>query len=432
MKGILLTKIAIIGSGYVGLSLGVCLAGAGYSVHLCDKNPERIETLKKGIPPFREPFLAQMLTASHLNFTTSLEEAVNQADICFLCLPTPTLSNGACDLSQIESLLDRLPPEIPIVIKSTVIPGTARRIANLLPTNQIISNPEFLQVGKAIENTLNPDRIILGYDDYETALKIQALYVDLSIDPGKILLMDFESAEMSKYAANVMLASRLATLGEIAKLCDKTGANIEDVKRSIALDPRIGQEYLETGIGYGGPCLSKDLRAIAFLENSPLLNEINQSNESMIAHFMQKIFSYFNTEDLSKKTFAVWGVTFKKDAEDTRESPALKIVKQLLAKGATIRIYEPMCTLFIDEITQFESATECLQTADALCLLTPHTSLPLNEIQNVPVVFDGRNLLLKQPTNMLPFDYFAVGGPNAQNRCKTEDRRETLFPSTSE
>ena len=449
-KGTSLTNIAVIGSGYVGLVQSACLADASYNVVTCDIDEEKIRSLNEGNLPFYEPGLKEMikknLSLKRLYFTSKLEDALKETSICFICVSTPPNDDGSSDLTSLFSVCDSIASiatkKMIVVIKSTVPPGTAHTISNRLTEKNpslnfdVLSNPEFLQEGLAIKNCMTPDRVIIGHANPDSACDLGRIYESFPIKNEKILYMDLESAEMTKYAANTMLANRLSMINEISRLCEKAGANIDCVKDGLVLDPRIGKNYLNPGIGFGGSCLPKDISAlVAFAKKNEIdvhmLKAVNDTNSSLIGHFVNKITSHFKTKDLSHLTFCIWGVAFKSGTDDVRKSPALEIVKSLLDLGAKVRIYDPLAMdnvkseitklkiaqgeIKTERITWGKNALDCANDCDALCLLTGHyefSSVNLNELKSSmksPLVFDGRNFLSKEQLIMLKFTYFGMG-----------------------
>ncbi len=441
LKGASLTKITVIGSGYVGLVQGVCLANSSHAVVIHDIDLEKINSLKELKSPIYEPKLDKMLEestqAGRLVFTTKLDVAINGCEICFICVATPPNQDGSSNLTTLFSVVEMIAKKannnLFIVIKSTVPPGTAKKVTDHIAKQnpvvkiEVLSNPEFLQEGSAIENCMNPDRVIIGSSNPNAAKTLGKIYTSLSISEKKIIYMDQESAEMTKYAANTMLASRISMINEISCLCEKFGADIVDVKKGISLDPRIGEKYLNPGIGFGGSCLPKDLSALIASAKThnldvPMLQAISITNNSLVTHFVNKITTFYQTNSLSSLTIAIWGLSFKKGTDDVRNSPALEVIKLLLSKGAKLRLFDPLAMtnakLSLKENKDFYWAKDCLnatENADALCCLTEHPEFQLVDFDQVkakmksPIVFDGRNFLPKEKLIMLKFTYFGIG-----------------------
>ncbi len=356
-------KILIVGTGYVGLVTGACFAEMGHHVCCLDIDLEKNALLENGSLPFYEPGLSDVvkrgIKSKRLNFTSSYSEGVRGASICFLALPTPSEENGLCDLSYLLSAAGSLAKEMkdPIIIvnKSTVPVGTAEtvkeQIQKILDERgvkiefEIVSNPEFLREGTAVNDCMKPDRVIIGVSTKKAEDVMVELYSPFTLNHDRLMIMDIPSAELSKYAANAMLATRISFMNELAGLCEKLGANIRQVRLAIGSDHRIGYQYLYPGIGFGGSCLPKDirsLRATAHLKgyDTPLLDSVEEINNAQQERFFRKIESYFET--LEGKVIALWGLSFKPDTDDLREAPALHLSAKLLASGAHLKLFDPV------------------------------------------------------------------------------------------
>ena len=351
-------KIAIVGVGYVGLTTGACLADMGNDVICVDKDEEKINLLKKGKITIYEPTLEEIvqnnLNENRLSFSLNLEEALNKSEVCFICVGTPQNPDGSVDLSQVFEVTKEIAQKMKeyklIVNKSTVPPKTLEKLENLIKENtkepfDICSNPEFLKQGNAVRDFLYPDRIIIGTNSQKAIKTMKEIYASFLRTSGKLIVMDSNSAEMTKYCANSFLAMKISFMNEIANLCEKTGADIEKVRMGISLDNRIGNKFLFSGIGYGGSCFPKDTKALIKIgaQNDcemNILKAVDKTNELQKTFFVDKILKYFNN-DLKNKTFAVWGLAFKPKTNDMREAPSIKIINSLLDKGAKIIAYDP-------------------------------------------------------------------------------------------
>lgn len=435
--------LLIIGTGYVGLVTGACFSEMGYHVTCLDIDKKKIEDLKKGIIPIFEPGLEEMVKRNYkekrLSFTTDYPSSVQNADICFIAVPTPSLDNGQCDLSYIEKaaamIAEHLNSYKIIVNKSTAPVGTVPIIKKILSEKikgkvefDVVSNPEFLKEGSAILDCLKPDRIIIGTDSPKAAQIMQKLYHGFTLNHDRILIMDIASAEMSKYAANAMLATRISFMNEMAHICSLVGANVNNVRKGIGSDKRIGYSFLYAGVGYGGSCFPKDLRALSYFAKqkgyTPLLleavEEINQHQKKVLA---KKISSYFSKKGgLKGKTIALWGLSFKPDTDDMREAPSLILIKELQEKGAKLRLFDPVaCEVAKKMITDHkniyfcESEIDSAKDADAIALITEWKQFRLLDLK--PVLsemrgkgfFDGRNQYNHIEMKEQGFDYYSIG-----------------------
>ncbi|MBL8909913.1 MAG: UDP-glucose/GDP-mannose dehydrogenase family protein [Archangium sp.] len=375
-------RLAIIGSGYVGLVTGACFAEAGHDVVCVDHDPERLQSLRAGRAPFFEPGLSELVVAqrSRLRFEPRLTDPVELIFIAVGASPT--------DPDALTSLISALPEGL-IVLKSTVAVGTADQLSRVFPHRHFVSNPEFLREGSALADFRNPDRVVLGGPHAD---RVAPLYA------GKnVLLMDSRSAELSKFAANAMLATRVSFMNELARIADVQGADIQNVKRVLASDPRIGAAFLEPGIGFGGSCLPKDVHALA--AHSPLLQAVEQANVRARAALIEKAVAHFGGS-LRGKRLALWGLAFKPNTDDTRQSPALAIAASLLELGAELAVFDPIARPTLDaRITRASSAEAAASGADALFVLTEWPEFSrfdlsrLRSLMKSPVVFDGRNSL---------------------------------------
>lgn len=431
-------KISIIGTGYVGLVTGTCFAETGNEVICLDINEEKIKQLHAGNLPIYEPGLdilfERNVKESRLRFTTDLEKAVQHGEIIFLALPTPEGEDGAADLSYVLNVAEKISHLIKkytvIVNKSTVPVGTAEKVDRILRKNldqkyfDVVSNPEFLREGVAVEDFMKPDRVVIGSHSEKANEKITELYEPFVRQGNPIYIMDLRSAELTKYAANAYLASRISFMNEIANLCDLTGANVDMVRMGMGSDTRIGKRFLFPGVGYGGSCFPKDVKALNHTAEQneyefKILNAVMQVNDLQKKMLSQKIQNHFKGGIQSKK-IAIWGLAFKPNTDDIREAPALEIIEELLRKGADISVYDPEAMqhtklIFGERIHFANDMYEVLQDADALALITEWNVFrspdfeKIKSLMNQPVIFDGRNVFEHAKMKDLGFDYISIG-----------------------
>jgi UDPglucose 6-dehydrogenase len=431
-------KITIIGTGYVGLVTGTCFAETGNDVICLDINEEKIKNLQSGIIPIYEPGLDLLfdrnVKESRLQFTTDLKQAVEHAEIIFLALPTPSGEDGSADLSYVLDVAEKISHLIKkytiIVNKSTVPVGTAEKVENIISKNldhkyfDVVSNPEFLREGVAVEDFLKPDRVVIGSESEKASEKMSDLYEPFVRQGNPIYIMDWRSAELTKYAANAYLAARISFMNEIANLCDLTGANVDMVRMGIGSDSRIGKRFLFPGVGYGGSCFPKDVKALFHTSEQhdyefKILNAVMQVNEKQKKRLSLKINDHFK-ENLNSKKIAVWGLAFKPNTDDIREAPALEIIQDLLSKGASISVYDPEAmkhtrSVFGDKIHFAHDMYEALQNADALALITEWNVFrspdfdKMKSLMNQHIIFDGRNLFEHEKMKELGFTYISIG-----------------------
>ena len=421
----------------MGLVQGACFADTGNDVICMDVDQKKIRSLQKGTIPIFEPGLEEMvkknLSNGRLQFTVDLKFAVHNSKIVFLCLPTPQAEDGSADLSHIlkvaEQIADLIPGEIIIVSKSTVPVGTVDRIGKIFWKKgkthvDVVSNPEFLKEGAALQDSLKPDRIIIGSKNQRTISVLAELYSPFVRTGNPILVMDERSAEMTKYAANAFLATKISFMNDLANLCERAGADIDWVRKGIGSDPRIGQQFLFAGIGYGGSCFPKDVRALLhssreFDHELRILHAVDQVNEDQKRILFKKISNYFGGK-LKQKSFAVWGLSFKPNTDDLREAPSLVLIDELLKAGAKIRAHDPVANkkaklLFDDRIELFENNYETLNNADALVILTEWNEFRRPDFERMkslmgrPVILDGRNIYDPKEMKDRGFVYIAVG-----------------------
>ena len=435
-------RIIVIGSGYVGLVTGACFAESGVNVTCVDMNSEKIQKLKAGIIPIYEPGLERIilknLDNNRLVFTTDINEGIDGSEVIFIAVGTPSGEDGSADLKHVLEVAKDIGRVItnPIVIatKSTVPVGTAEKIRKTVQNEldkrnvsvpfYMASNPEFLKEGAAIEDFLKPERIIIGIDNDKTWEIMKRLYLPFVLNNHPIIFMDIASAEITKYAANAMLATRISFINEMANLCDILGADINHVRKGIGSDSRIGSKFIYPGTGYGGSCFPKDVKAIIKTaeENGYELNVIKaveKANDYQKNLIFNKINKYFNN-DLKNKIISIWGLSFKPKTDDIRESSSIVLINKLLGAGAGIKAYDPAAmhetkNLLGDQIDFAGDPYEALIDADAMVLMTewPEFHLPdlarMADLMKGKVVFDGRNIYDPSDFRKLGFNYFGIG-----------------------
>ena len=430
-------NIAVVGTGYVGLVTGTCLAETGNTVICVDINEEKVQKMKDGVVPIYEPHLDVIfhrnIKAGRLSFTTSLSQAIEKASIIFLALPTPPGEDGSADLSYILGVANDLGKIIKdykvIVDKSTVPVGTADKVHEAIAKHakvefDVVSNPEFLREGFAVDDFLKPDRVVIGASSERARKTMEELYKPYVRQGNPIIFMDEKSAELTKYAANAFLATKITFMNEIANLCEKLGADVDMIRIGIGSDDRIGKRFLFPGIGYGGSCFPKDVQALAKSAtevhyNFSLLNAVMEVNEKQKIIIIPKIKNYFNN-NLKGKHFALWGLAFKPDTDDIREAPALYVIEELLTAGATVTAHDPEAMenvkkLFGDKIKYAEDQYEALQNADALIIATEWSLFRTPDFEKVTsslknkVIFDGRNLYSMEQMKKLNYYYCSIG-----------------------
>lgn len=438
-------KVTTIGTGYVGLVTGACLAEMGNHVLCLDVNPEKIRVLQSGEIPIHEPGLLEIVSrnvaAGRLQFTTDVEQAVGHGTLLFIAVGTPPGSDGSADLSHVvaaaRSIGQCMTDYKVIVDKSTVPVGTAdevrRGIGEELAKRgmkdlpyAVVSNPEFLKEGAAIEDFMKPDRIILGSDDEQATLLMRALYAPFNRTADRMHIMDVRSAEFTKYAANAMLATRISFMNELALLAEKVGADIELVRRGIGSDPRIGYQFLFAGAGYGGSCFPKDVKALIKTAADhgvelQVLTAVEAANEHQKRVLVDKVVERFGA-DLKGRRFAMWGLAFKPNTDDMREAPSLVVIDELTRRGATIAAYDPVSMLEAsrllgarDDVAFVARAEMALHEADALLIVTEWKEFRTPDFDAVkallrqPVIFDGRNLYDLQLMRALGVEYHGIG-----------------------
>jgi UDPglucose 6-dehydrogenase len=430
-------KIAVVGTGYVGLVTGTCFAETGNHVTCVDINQEKIDLMKAGKVPIYEPGLEDLFKRNteegRLNFTTSLSEGIKDAKVIFLALPTPPGENGSADLKYILGVANDLGPlldsYVVIIDKSTVPVGTSELVKNAIALKaqvdfDVVSNPEFLREGVAVEDFMKPDRVVIGTESEKAKEVMTKLYAPLVRQGNPIIFMDERSAEMTKYAANAFLATKITFMNEIANLCELVGANVDDIRRGIGTDSRIGKRFLFAGIGYGGSCFPKDVQALAKTseENNyqfHILDSVMRVNETQKTKLMPQIKSYFNG-DLKGKKIGIWGLAFKPYTDDIREAPALYNIEALLESGCEVHVYDPEAmpnvkAILGDRVTFCKNPYETIDEADALLIVTewPQFRTPdFEKMENLlknKVIFDGRNLYELAQMKELGYTYYSIG-----------------------
>jgi UDPglucose 6-dehydrogenase len=449
-------KILMVGTGYVGLVSAACFSEMGHHVICLDIDEQKISNLKEGIVPFFEPGLKELVErntrAERLIFTTDYRFGVEQSDVCFLALPTPSYEDGSCNLSYIYSAASEIGRQMNdykiIVNKSTVPIGTCQQIkhhiSNILKERNleipfdIVSNPEFLKEGCAISDFMKPDRIILGVENAHTAKAMREMYSAFTINHDRIFLMDLVSAEMTKYAANAMLALRISFMNELARLCEITGADIKQVRIGIGSDQRIGYHFLYAGAGYGGSCFPKDIRALCAIAKQngislSILEAVDQVNEQQKKTLAKKIYTHFSNQGgMAGITIAVWGLAFKPDTDDIRDAPSLTLIQELLEWGCFVRTYDPVA---MPNVRQFlgdhprlqfcKDEYEAAYQADAIVLITEWKQFRFVEFSKIlshlkqKIFFDGRNQYPISEMSELGFEYFGVGIPSPKPLLST-------------
>lgn len=431
-------KIAVVGTGYVGLVTGTCFAETGNEVICVDIDAAKVERMRNGEVPIYEPDLDVLFERNRrqgrLRFTTDLQTAVDHAEIIFLALPTPPGEDGQADLRYILGVADDLSGMIErytvVVDKSTVPVGTAEQVHARLAAKldeslfSVVSNPEFLREGVAVDDFLKPDRVVIGTDNERAEELMRRLYEPFVRSGNPILFMDLRSAEMTKYAANSYLATRISFMNEVANLCERVGADVDNVRRGMGSDSRIGKRFLFPGVGYGGSCFPKDVQALAHTAGQNaydfrILNAVMDVNTRQRFRVADKIEAYYG-DDLAGKTIALWGLAFKPNTDDIREAPALYTIDRLLAAGANVRAFDPEAMnnvkeIYGDKITFCDDQYEALDGADCLAIVTEWSVFRTPDFDRMkdalaqPVVFDGRNLYDLRRMVEAGFYYDSIG-----------------------
>jgi UDPglucose 6-dehydrogenase len=436
-------RIAIVGTGYVGLVTGTCFAEIGVNVICVDTNCEKIEALKKGIIPIYENGLEEMVNrnvkAGRLKFTTSLESCLNDVEVVFSAVGTPPDEDGSADLSYVlavaRTIGQYMNKYLLVVTKSTVPVGTAQKVRSVIQEEldkrgvklefDVASNPEFLKEGNAVNDFMSPDRVVVGVESERAQKLMTKLYKPFLLNNFRVIFMDIPSAEMTKYAANSMLATRISFMNDIANLCELVGADVNMVRSGIGSDTRIGRKFLYPGIGYGGSCFPKDVKALIKTAQQNgyemrVLQAVEEINEKQKAILFEKLLKHYGGQ-LQGKTIALWGLAFKPETDDMREAPALVLIDKLLQQGCNIRVYDPAAMdecrrrLGSDTIYYAKDMYDAVLDADAMLLVTEWKEfrLPswpvLKKTMNQPVVLDGRNIYERKEMEEQGFVYYCIG-----------------------
>jgi UDPglucose 6-dehydrogenase len=446
-------NISVIGTGYVGLVAGTCFAEMGNRVICCDAVKEKIERLNKGHIPIYEPGLEDLVQRNRaerrLHFTTDLKRAVQDSDIIFIAVGTPSLPNGDVDLKNVfavaRAIGRAMNGEKIVVDKSTVPVGTAERVRAVIAQEtkhrfHVVSNPEFMKEGAAIDDFMKPDRVVVGADNAHAAQVMRELYAPFVRTGNPVLVMDTRSAELTKYAANAMLAARVTLMNEIANLCERLGADVDQVRIGVGCDRRIGPSFLFPGIGYGGSCFPKDVQGVLQMARevnypSRIVQAVHEVNEAQKRILVDKILAHFahekiaarskrakNADTLKGRTFALWGLAFKPRTDDMREAPSITIINELLAFGARARAFDPEAmpnarSVFGRQLHCGQTPYDILENADALLVLTEWNEFRnpdfarIKKLLKHPVIFDGRNIYPTAKLRDLGFTYYSIGRP---------------------
>ena len=435
-------RITIVGTGYVGLVTGACLADVGMQITCIDIDQKKIDGLKNGIIPIYEPGLETIVNrniqSGRLHFSTRLSENVENADAIFIAVGTPPGEDGSADLKYVLAVAREIGEQLNdytvVVTKSTVPVGTSLKIKNAIQSeldkrNQniafdVASNPEFLKEGAAIEDFMKPDRVVVGIETDRAKKVLEKIYKPFQLNGYRIIYMDITSAELTKYAANAMLATRISFMNDIANLCEKVGADINNIRAGLGADPRIGNKFLYSGVGYGGSCFPKDVKALIKTGNSlghelRILQAVEDVNDAQKEVLSNKIIKFFG-ENSQGKTIAIWGLSFKPNTDDMREAPSIKIIQNLIENGFNINVFDPVAMedskhIFGDTVNWSTSAFAALKNADALALVTEWNEFRFPEwdkvlsLMNQPIIFDGRNIYDRELLESKGFTYFGIG-----------------------
>lgn len=436
-------KIAVVGTGYVGLVTGTCFAETGNHVTCVDIDEKKVQKMKEGKVPIYEPGLEILfernIKKNRLFFTTDLHEAVREAEVLFLCLPTPQGGDGAADLQYVIKVAEDLgkffaeEPNIGfkvLVDKSTVPVGTSDKVRTAVKKYapdfefDVASNPEFLREGVAVEDFMKPERVVIGTENPKTKSIMEELYEPFVRSGNPIYFMDEKSAEMTKYAANSFLATKISFMNEIANLCELTGADVDKVRIGIGSDSRIGKRFLFPGVGYGGSCFPKDVMALVNTANEnkydfKILKSVVEINKIQSSHFVNKVLNHYDG-NINGKHFGIWGLAFKPNTDDVREAPAFSIIKGLQKNGATVTAYDPEAiettkAVLGETIRYARSSYEAIEGADALLIVTEWNEFrnpdfgKIKQLLKEPLIFDGRNLYDLDKMNELNFVYYSIG-----------------------
>jgi UDPglucose 6-dehydrogenase len=434
-------RVAVIGTGYVGLVAGACLSETGVDVYCVDIDADKVARLQEGVIPIYEPGLEPLVKRNvddgRLRFTTDIAQAVRESDVIFIAVGTPPDEDGSADLKHVLAVAAQIGQhmngEKVVITKSTVPVGTAAKVRAEIEKQaqhpvHVCSNPEFLKEGAAVDDFMKPDRVVVGVDSDYAKEVLSELYAPFVRTGNPIIFMDVASAEITKYAANAMLATRISFMNMIANLCGAVGADVDMVRKGIGTDSRIGNSFLFAGCGYGGSCFPKDVKAIiqTLSRNgidAGILEAVERVNDAQKHYLLERAVSIFGA-DLKGKTFAIWGLSFKPETDDMREAPSLVVVNGLLERGATVRVHDPEAMEvarhhFGDRVTYCEDNFEALEGADALVILTewrPYRRPAFERIRDSlrrPLILDGRNLFDPEKMGELGIEYISIGRPSA-------------------
>lgn len=436
-------KIAVIGTGYVGLVTGTCFAETGNFVTCVDIDEHKVAKLRQGVMPIFEPGLdilfKRNIEEDRLIFTTNLQEGIKDAEVIFLALPTPPGADGSADLSFVLGVAEKLGPllesYVVVIDKSTVPVGTAQKVRNKIAPNckvefDVVSNPEFLREGVAVDDFMKPDRVVIGTRSDKAKKVMEKLYGPFVMQGNPIIFMDEESAELTKYAANAFLAMKITFMNEVANLCERVGADVDKVRAGIGTDTRIGKRFLFAGVGYGGSCFPKDVQALAktaedYNYNFKILKSVMEVNHEQKTVIIPRIKNYFNG-DLQGKNFAIWGLAFKPNTDDIREAPALYIIDELVKAGASVCAFDPEAMENIkrtigQKISYGESIYDTVKDADAVIVVTEWAEfrspdfVKMKSLMKGNVIFDGRNIFSLEQMQDLGYHYESIGRAVVKN-----------------
>jgi UDPglucose 6-dehydrogenase len=429
-------KIAVVGTGYVGLVVGACLSETGNDVICVDKDAAKVRMLRRGRVPIYEPGLTELVQRNQaegrLSFTTQLARAVKASQIIFIAVGTPQGEDGSADLQHVMGVardVGRAMNEFKVVVnKSTVPVGTAERVRDVIRKEtthpfSVVSNPEFLKQGAAVDDFMKPDRVVIGAEDERGAELMVALYQPFTRTGAPIMVMDCASAELSKYAANALLATRISFMNEIANVCELFGADVDRVRQAVGSDSRIGPSFLFPGVGYGGSCFPKDVKALVRFSadrryDFRVLKAVEAVNQSQKRLLVRKMAAHFKS--LKGRTIAIWGLAFKPKTDDMREAPAIPIVHALVEKGAKVQVYDPEAQhvareIFGTKVVYAQKSYDALRGADALAIVTEWHEFRepdfarMRELMRTPIIFDGRNIYQPQQMKAHGFTYKSIG-----------------------
>jgi UDPglucose 6-dehydrogenase len=429
-------KIAVVGTGYVGLVVGACMAETGNDVICVDKVDSKVRMLRRGRMPIYEPGLEELVQKNtkrkRLSFSTQLARAVRASEIIFIAVGTPQGEDGSADLRHVLDVAKEIARAMNgykvIVDKSTVPVGTAARVRDIIRREtthpfSVVSNPEFLKQGAAVDDFLRPDRVVIGAEDDKARHVMKELYAPFTRTGAPVMIMDCASAELCKYAANAMLATKISFMNEVANVCELFGADVDDVRRAVGSDKRIGSSFLFPGVGYGGSCFPKDVKAILHFSGNQgyefrILKAVEAVNQRQKGRLVDKMQTHFGT--LKGKTIALWGLAFKPRTDDMREAPAITIIEKLVAAGARVQAFDPEAMkvakgLFGSKVVLAEKSYDALKGADALAVVTEWNEFRepdfarMRKLLRTPVIFDGRNIYRPAVMKEQGFTYYAIG-----------------------